>query len=238
MKKDRILLIEDEKNIVELVKFNLDQAGYRVSVAMTGDVGLDEARKANADLIVLDLMLPEIDGLEICKILKQNEKTAPIPIIMLTAKGEEADRVVGLELGADDYMTKPFSPRELVARIKAVLRRVQDKPKSKILKSGTLEVNLDKHTISLKGKDIILTAKEYDLLKTLMEANGRLLSREHLLNHVWGYDLALNIETRTESEGMSLSQVSDDVFIVDRCLHFVGREDHDDIHLFGQLAYG
>jgi len=133
MKKDRILLIEDEKNIVELVKFNLDQAGYHVSVAMTGDVGLDEARKANADLIVLDLMLPEIDGLEICKILKQNEKTAPIPIIMLTAKGEEADRVVGLELGADDYMTKPFSPRELVARIKAVLRRVQDKPKSKYI---------------------------------------------------------------------------------------------------------
>ncbi len=197
MKNEKILLIEDEKNIAELVKYNLEQAGFRVSVAMTGDEGLDEARKRKTDLVVLDLMLPGLDGLEICKILKQNEKTASVPIIMLTAKGEEADRIVGLELGADDYMTKPFSPRELVARVKAVLRRSQEKPAAKVFKAGTLEIDRDKHQVRLKGKEMTLTSKEYDLLLALADAKGRLLSREQLLNDVWGYDSALNIETRT-----------------------------------------
>ncbi|MBI4358257.1 MAG: response regulator [Candidatus Omnitrophica bacterium] len=197
MPKETVLVIEDEKNILELIKYNLEEEGFRVSTANKGDLGLDLARKQNPKLIILDLMLPELDGIEICKILKQNEKTAFIPIIMLTAKGQEADRVVGLELGADDYVTKPFSPRELVARVKAVLRRVQEKPKKETFKIGSLEIDFGKHLVMIKKKSVGLTSKEYDLLKTLLEANGRVLSREFLLDRVWGYDKSLNIETRT-----------------------------------------
>ena len=142
-------------------------------------------------------MLPELDGIEICKILKQNEKTAQIPIIMLTAKSQEADKVLGLELGADDYITKPFSPRELAARVKVVLRRLKEKPKDKVFKAGSLELDSAKHIVTLKGKSVDMTSKEYDLLKALLEANGRVLTRELLLDQVWGYDESLNIETRT-----------------------------------------
>lgn len=197
MAKEKILIIEDEKNIVELLRYNLEKAGFRPLVSSKGDAGLELARKEMPDLLILDLMLPEIDGLEICKILRQNDKTANIPIIMLTAKGEEADKVVGLELGADDYVVKPFSPRELVARIKAVLRRTQNKSQSKFLKAGDLEMDLGKHTVSVKGKEVELTSKEFDLLQALMESKGRVLTRAHLLDSVWGYDQALNIETRT-----------------------------------------
>ena len=197
MAKETILVIEDEKNIAELVKYNLEQEGFRVLTATKGDSGLDQARKSKPALIVLDLMLPEIDGVEICKILKQDYKTASIPIIMLTAKSQEADKVLGLELGADDYITKPFSPRELVARIKAVLRRTHEKPKNKVFKTGGLELDVEKHQLTLKGKEIELTSKEYDLLNALWEANGRVLSRDFLLNKVWGYDESINIETRT-----------------------------------------
>ena len=197
MAKETVLVIEDEKNILELVKYNLEEAGYRVLSANRGDSGLESARKEKPSLIILDLMLPGIDGIEVCKILKQNYKTASIPIIMLTAKGQEADKIVGLELGADDYMTKPFSPRELIARVKAVLRRVHEKPKDELLKAGALEVDQAKHLATLKGKPVELTSKEYDLLKALLEARGRVLSRELLLDQVWGYDESLNIETRT-----------------------------------------
>ncbi|MCM8776304.1 MAG: response regulator [Candidatus Omnitrophica bacterium] len=192
-----MLVIEDEKNIAELVKYNLEKEGYRVRVAYRGDTGLEEARKTKINLVILDLMLPGIDGLEICRILRRDQKTAYLPIIMLTAKGEETDQVVGLEMGADDYVTKPFSPRQLVARVKAVLRRVSEKPKEEILRAGTLEVDTAKHRVSLKGQSVDLTSKEYDLLRTLMEANGRVLSRESLLETVWGYDQSLQIETRT-----------------------------------------
>jgi DNA-binding response OmpR family regulator len=192
-----VLLIEDEKNIVELVKYNLEEAGFRVAVATNGQTGLERALKELPQLILLDLMLPEVDGLTVCKTLRQNEKTRPIPIIMITAKSEELDKVVGLEVGADDYMTKPFSPRELVARIKAILRRTQEKPMAKKLKTGSLEVDTEKHTVLLKGKAIELTSKEYDVLIALLEAKGRVLSREFLLEKVWGYDRSLNIETRT-----------------------------------------
>ncbi len=195
--KETVLVVEDEKNILELVKYNLEQEGYRVLTANRGDLGLDLALKQKPDLVILDLMLPEIDGIEICKTLKQNEKTFSIPIIMLTAKGQEADRVVGLELGADDYVTKPFSPRELMARVKAVLRRMQEKPKKEMVKIGSLEIDFAKHIVTLKGKVVELTSKEFTLLKTLIEANGRVLSREFLLDKVWGYDKSLNIETRT-----------------------------------------
>ncbi len=197
MAKEKILLVEDEKNIIELVKYNLEQEGFRVLTAQRGDTGLEMAQREKPALLILDLMLPEIDGIEICKILKQNYKTAGLPIIMLTAKGEEADKVVGLELGADDYVTKPFSPRELVARVKSVLRRGHEKPKDRVLKAGTIEMDTARHGVLLKGKALELTSKEYDLLKTLLEADGRVLTREALLEKVWGYDESLNIETRT-----------------------------------------
>ena len=190
-------MVEDEKNILELVKFNLEQEGYRVLTASRGDTGLERARKDKPALIVLDLMLPEVDGIEICKILKRNDQTASIPIIMLTAKGKEADKIVGLELGADDYITKPFSPRELVARVKVVLRRIHEKPVEKNFKVGALELDHGKRLVSIKGKPAELTSKEYDLLYALLEAEGRVLTREFLLNQVWGYDESINIETRT-----------------------------------------
>ena len=143
-------------------------------------------------------MLPGIDGLEVCKTIKSNSKTTSIPIIMLTAKSQESDKVVGLELGADDYMTKPFSPRELIARIKAVLRRAKEKNKSpEMLKVGDLSIDLSKIMVSVKGKQVELTAKEFELLKTLMKANGRMLSRDYLLDNIWGFDHAIEIQTRT-----------------------------------------
>lgn len=197
MPKETILIIEDEKNILELLKYNLEQEGYSVQTATRGDQGLELVRKTKPELLILDLMLPGMDGIEICKLLKQSEKTSSIPIIMLTAKSQESDKVVGLELGADDYVTKPFSPRELAARVKAVLRRGKEKGPEEFLKVGTLEMDAAKHIVSLKSKALDLTSKEYDLLKALIEAKGRVLSRDHLLEKVWGYDGSLNIETRT-----------------------------------------
>jgi len=197
MANETILLIEDEKNIRELVKYNLEQDGFHVLTASKGNAGLETAVKEKPALVVLDLMLPEMSGLEICKILKQNEKTRLIPIIMLTAKGTESDKVIGLELGADDYITKPFSPREFVARIKAVLRRSNEKTPEDILRSGTIELDVTKHELRLKGKSVEITAKEFDLLRVLMSSKGRVLTREVLLSKVWGYENSENIETRT-----------------------------------------
>lgn len=197
MPNETVLVIEDEKNIAELVKFNLEQEKFSVHWASTGDAGLEIARKNKPDLIILDLMLPGMDGREVCKILKQKDTTAGIPIIMLTAKTQETDRIVGLELGADDYVSKPFSPRELVARVKAVLRRGREKTVDKILRCGDIELDTAKHTVQIKGKPVELTAKEFDLLRALMDADGRVLSRDFLLEKVWGYDANLQIETRT-----------------------------------------
>ncbi len=198
MAKESILIVEDEKNILELVKYNLEKEGFSVFCATTGDNGLEDARKKNPALIILDLMLPGLDGIEVCKILKQNYRTSQIPIIMLTAKAEEMDKIVGLELGADDYMTKPFSPRELIARVKAVLRRGREKKAGdEILRAGLLEVDTAKYQASFNGKILTLTSKEYSLLKILMESGGRALSRETLLKEVWGYQNAFHIETRT-----------------------------------------
>lgn len=197
MHRETLFLIEDEKNIAELIRFNLEKEGFQVLSTSRGIEGLEQVQKSKPDLLILDLMLPEIDGLEICKTLKQNPRTYSIPIIMLTAKSQEADRVVGLELGADDYVTKPFSPRELVARVKAVLRRAKEKPKEEILKAGKLQIDTARHLVTIKDKSVELTAKEYDLVKALMEAHGRVLSRDFLLDRVWGYENSLNIETRT-----------------------------------------
>ena len=197
MTNETILLIEDDKNILELVKYNLEQEGFRVLTATQGPTGLEKALKERPALVLLDLMLPEMNGLEICKTLKLNEKTRLTPIIMLTAKSTESDKVVGFELGADDYVTKPFSPRELMARIKAVLRRSQEKLPEEILRSGTIELDIMKHELRLKGKSVEITAKEFELLGILMSSKGRVLTREVLLSKVWGYENSMNIETRT-----------------------------------------
>jgi len=197
MPNETVLVIEDEKNIVELVKYNLEQDGFRVLTAAKGDTGLETALREKPALVILDLMLPGINGLEICKTLKQNDKTRALPIIMLTAKGTESDKVVGLELGADDYITKPFSPRELVARVKAVLRRSQEKVPEEVLRSGTIELDVTKHEMRLKGRPVEITAKEFELLRVLMGSKERVLTREVLLSKVWGYENSVNIETRT-----------------------------------------
>jgi len=200
MGKETILVIEDDKNIAEMVRYNFEQEGFRVLTALKGDTGLQQVREKKPDLVILDLMLPGMDGIEICKILKQNYRTADIPIIMLTAKGEVEDRIVGLELGADDYVTKPFSIKELIARGKAVLRSIHqagDRSKERVFKIGALELDTAKHVVTLKESPIELTPKEYDLLKILIEADGRVLSRDFIFDQVWGYDSALDIETRT-----------------------------------------
>jgi len=197
MANETILIIEDDKNIIELVKYNLEEEGFRVRTATKGNTGLEMALKERPALVILDLMLPEMNGLEICKILRQNEKTRLTPIVMLTAKGSESDKVVGLELGADDYVTKPFSPRELMARIKSVLRRFREKPVEEILRAGTIELDTKKHELRVKGKAVEITAKEFELLGILMNSKGRVLTRETLLSKVWGYEDFVNIETRT-----------------------------------------
>ncbi|OQA57796.1 MAG: Alkaline phosphatase synthesis transcriptional regulatory protein PhoP [Candidatus Omnitrophica bacterium ADurb.Bin277] len=197
MADEKILIIEDEKNIVELVKFNLEQEGFRVFAASRGDTGLEMALREKPALLILDLMLPEITGIEICKILRQNPKTKALPIVMLTAKGTEADKVLGLELGADDYITKPFSPRELVARVKSILRRSREKPEAELMRAGSLELDISKHELLLNNKKVGISAKEFQLLRALMGSHGRVLTREVLLEKVWGYDNSTNIATRT-----------------------------------------
>ena len=196
--RETILIVEDEKDIVKMLEYTLKKEGYATLSSRNGEMALDIARKEHPDLILLDIMLPGIDGLEVCKILKSDTKTAAVPIIMLTAKGQESDKVVGLELGADDYVTKPFSPRELAARIKAVLRRIKEKDKMpESLKIGDLELDLSKIQVRIKNKPIELTAKEFELLKTLIKAKGRVLTRDYLLDTIWGFDQAAEIQTRT-----------------------------------------
>jgi two-component system phosphate regulon response regulator PhoB len=184
-----ILIIEDERDLLDLIAFNLEREGYRVITAHDGTSGLETARTSSPDMIILDLMLPGIMGTEICKILKNNEKTSAIPIIMLTAKGEEIDRVVGFEVGADDYVVKPFSNRELMLRIRAVLRRSEpDKPTEKILKVGDISIDTGSHIVTSGGEEVVLTTIEYKLLLNLAERLGRVQSRDLLLKNVWGYN--------------------------------------------------
>lgn len=198
MSKEKILIVEDEKDIVRMLEYNLKKEGFKTSFARDGEAAVSLAEKERPDLILLDLMLPGMDGLEVCKKLKIEKKTALIPIIMLTAKSQESDKIVGLELGADDYVTKPFSPRELIARIKALLRRAKEKDKlPDTLKIGDLAIDLSKIAVTVKGKTLELTAKEFELLKTLIKARGRVLTRDHLLDTIWGFDHAAEIQTRT-----------------------------------------
>ena len=186
MSKEKILIVDDEKDIVELVQYNLQKEGYRVISAYNGEDALELIKKHLPNLIILDLMLPGIDGLEICRILKKDSLTSNIPIIMLTAKGEEADIVVGLELGADDYVTKPFSVRQLLARVRAVLRRVTFSIKDKdLIKINDLVIDSVEHTVTLKGKFLELTSTEFKLLKCLAGNPGRVFTRQQLLDNAW-----------------------------------------------------
>ena len=185
----RVLVVEDDPDIAELVARYLEKTGYTATRVASGRDALDAVRARAPDLIVLDVMLPHVDGLEVCRLLRANEHTATIPIIMLTARAEESERIVGLEMGADDYLAKPFSPNELVARVRALLRRAQrhDAPSGRPLSLGAIVVDPDRHTVSLDGRDVALTAKEFLLLAYLLQHRGRVLSRDILLEEVWGY---------------------------------------------------
>lgn len=192
----KILVAEDEIDVLNLVATNLKSSGYTVLKAENGESALEQARNAIPALIVLDLMLPGLSGLEVCKALKSEAPTRLIPIIMLTAKAEEVDRIVGLELGADDYITKPFSPRELVLRVKSVLRRASaPSDTSDIIKLGDIQVDRSRYEVMVRGKPIEFTATEFKLLTLLIERRGRVQSRDSLLNEVWGYESI--IDTRT-----------------------------------------
>jgi DNA-binding response OmpR family regulator len=187
---EKILIVDDEKPIVDSIKYTLYKEGYDVVVSYDGEDALEKVRKENPDLIILDIMLPKLSGLEVCRIIR---RTSNVPIIMLTARGEDMDRVVGLELGADDYVSKPFSMRELVARIKAVLRRAKMSVSTEAKTKEKLE--FDDVLIDVKGRIVLkrgipvdLSPKEFDLLVTLAENEGRVMSREYLLNHIWGDD--------------------------------------------------
>lgn len=190
MAKETILIVEDEKDIVEMIEYNLEKEGYTTACAVSGEDAIHAAKKIRPDLIILDLMLPGIDGFETCKRLRNNEITAQIKIIMLTAKSREADKVIGLELGADDYMTKPFSPRELTARIKAVLRRGEHPLIQKKIEIGIVTIDSVKHKVSVGGKEVSLTHTEFKLLEFMAFRPGIVLSRDKILDGVFGYDSA------------------------------------------------
>jgi two-component system, OmpR family, phosphate regulon response regulator PhoB len=192
-----VLVVEDEPDIRRLVVLHLERDGFRCRTAANGPDALREAKAAVPDLVVLDLMLPQLDGLEVCRRLRSDASTAGVPIIMLTAKFDEVDRIVGLEVGADDYVGKPFSPKELVARVRAVLRRSRPEQGPRVLAVGSVALDPARHVVTVGGQPVGLTPKEFDLLHALLEAAGRVLSREYLLNHVWGYARADEIESRT-----------------------------------------
>ncbi len=192
----RILVVDDEPDAIELIRFNLKASGYEVLTAEDGEEALAKARKFSPDMILLDVMLPEIDGLEVWKILRRDPATASLPIIMLTAKASEIDRVLGLEFGADDYVTKPFSPRELMLRVRNLLKRKESsKEEVERFQVRDIELDVSKYEAKIMGQPIDLTPTEFKLLQILMERKGRVQSRDRLLQDVWGYDQL--IDTRT-----------------------------------------
>lgn len=192
----KILIVEDERDVVDLLTLNLRKAGgFIISTASDGATGLQKARTEKPAFIILDLMLPKMPGLEVCKILKTDPGTRLIPIMMLTAKAEEIDRIVGLEFGADDYVTKPFSPREVVLRIKAILRRGRSESDEETVTAGAITIDPVRHQVSVGGKRVHLTSIEFKLLRTLLQRRGRVQARDRLLNDVWGYESV--IDTRT-----------------------------------------
>jgi two-component system alkaline phosphatase synthesis response regulator PhoP len=187
MSRGTVLVIDDEKDLIELVRYNLQNEGFEVLAARDGESGVREALDRKPDLVLIDLMLPGIDGLEVCHRLRSDERTSRIPLIMLTAKSSEADRVVGLELGADDYVTKPFSLRELTARVKAVIRRAEERTKQLANYSfGKIALDFRKYEGTKKGKKLELTPLEFQMLKLLIEKKGQVVSRNDFLDHIWG----------------------------------------------------
>jgi DNA-binding response OmpR family regulator len=183
---ERVLIVDDDPDIQKLVSYNLSQAGFRVTTAATGLAALEAVQEQPPDLIILDIMLPDLDGLEVCRKLRQQTKSRRIPIIMLTARTQEVDRVVGFELGADDYVMKPFSPRELVLRVKSIFRRIGETP-GDVLQVGKIHLLPQRRELLIGNRPVALTAKEFDLLEHLMRAGGNVLTREVLMNKVWGY---------------------------------------------------
>ena len=191
----RITVVEDEPAIAEILEYNLEQAGFEVEVIREGDLALVAIRRRVPDLILLDLMLPGLDGLELTRLLKRDPATADVPLIMLTAKDGETDRIVGLELGVDDYVTKPFSPREVVLRVKAVLRRGQSGAAGTLLEAGQIRLDAEAHRAWSGGAEVALTATEFRLLRSLLERRGRVQTRAGLLRDVWGY--TEDVDSRT-----------------------------------------
>jgi DNA-binding response OmpR family regulator len=193
----RTLVVEDDADIVELVTHYLEREGFTVESVGDGRAAIDRLRTTAYDLLILDVQLPGLDGLAVCAEARRDKRTRSVPIVMLTARGDEADRVVGLEMGADDYVVKPFSPKELVARVRALFRRLErpDEGNQPLLTRGDLEVDPDRHTVRQNGEPVHLTAKEFALLVALFEAKGRVLSRQHLLESVWGYSYAEGTRT-------------------------------------------
>jgi two-component system phosphate regulon response regulator PhoB len=195
-KSKSILIVEDEQDVVDLLTLSLRKAGgFSTATANDGAAGLRKAREEKPNFVILDLMLPKMPGLEVCKILKTEAATRHIPIMMLTAKAEEIDRIVGLEFGADDYVVKPFSPREVVLRINAILRRGASEPVDDRLNAGPIAIDPDRHRVAIDGEQVNLTALEFKLLRTLMQRRGRVQERDRLLSDVWGYESM--IDTRT-----------------------------------------
>lgn len=184
----RVLIVEDDPDIAALIAHYLEKAGYAAEIVPGGGRALARARETPPDLVILDLMLPELSGLDVCKALRGDGRTAALPIIMLTARGEESERIAGLDMGADDYVVKPFSPNELMARVRAMLRRTgPDVAKQQVLRCGPISVDVERHTVSNAGQNVRLTAKEFLLLQYLLEHRGRVVSRDRLLSDVWDY---------------------------------------------------
>jgi len=233
MARTTVLLIDDEPDLIELVRYNLDKEGFDVVSALDGESGLAAAISRKPDAVLVDLMLPGIDGLEVCSRLRRDHRTARVPVIMLTAKASEADRVVGLEIGADDYITKPFSPRELAARLKAVLRRVTSlQDPSERLRRGNLEINFGSHRVTCRGEEVTLTATEYRLLHFLAAKPGRVYSRGELIDGALGRD----VEVLERTVDVHLASLRRKLAACGRCIETVRgfgykfREDEGETH--------
>ena len=188
MKKKRVLAVEDELHILELIRYNLEQSGFHVEVAQNGEKAMRMLMENSYDMLLLDLMLPGIGGMEICRRVRSEAKTRKMPIIMLTAKGGEADKIGGLDMGADDYMTKPFSINELKARINSLLRRSEDMEMEEIINMGEISIDPVSHEVSIGNEIVEMTLKEYELLKILVLNQGKVLTRDMILDKVWGYE--------------------------------------------------
>jgi two-component system phosphate regulon response regulator PhoB len=196
MPGDHVVVVEDEIDIAEVLRYNLEKEGFEVEVFGRGDTALEAIRAKKPALVVLDLMLPGLDGLEITRVLRRDPKTASLPLVVLTARGEEVDRIVGLELGADDYITKPFSPREVVLRVKGILRRLEERNEPpEALKAGKIHLDLSGHRLEVEGEEVRVTATEFRLLRELIQNAGRVQTRDRLLAEVWGY--AEDVDSRT-----------------------------------------